>query len=377
MKRFEEKDAKPAAPPPAPVVVARVERRTVEVWGEWVASITGSVDAAIRPRVNGYLIAQIYQEGSPVKAGDLMFEIDPRPFEAALAQAKAQLARSQAEQAKSQLDVDRYTPLAAKRAVSQQELDDAIGNNNANLAQIKANEAEVEQAELNLAFTRIIAPIDGIAGMANAQIGDLVGPLTPVPLTTVSTVNPFTVYFFPTEREYLLQARSLEPLESIPLADRPAKFELILDDRSTFAERGRFSFIDRQVEVLTGTIRVGAQFDNPGNIIRPGQFGRIRVIQKDLPDAIVVPQRAVIDVQGSSQIAIVKADNTIELRSVELGPRSGSDWVIAKGLEGNETIVLEGIQRLRNGTKVAPQLAPPPSVQAPAASAGTASGSAR
>ncbi|HMN97165.1 MAG TPA: efflux RND transporter periplasmic adaptor subunit [Phycisphaerales bacterium] len=368
MRRLEHSQAKSPEPPAIPVEVATVGTRHVDVYGTWVATITGSVDAAIRPRVSGYLLSRNYEEGSFVRSGALLFEIDPRPFTAALDQARATLARSQAEQAKTQLDVDRYTPLVAKRAVSQQELDDAIGNNNANLAQIKANEAMVVDAELNLSFTRVIAPIDGIIGMANAQIGDLVGPASPVPLTTMSTLDPLTVYFFPTEREYLAIAEKVAATAPKPMEEREARYELILADGSTFGQRGTFYFVDRQVDSRTGSIRVGLRFPNPGNVIRPGQFGKVRAVKNSIEDAVVVPERAIADVQGSFQVAVVGHDSTVEMRNVTIGPQDGADRVILDGLKAGETIVVEGIQKVRSGTKVAPQAAKP---AAPAATPAT------
>jgi len=354
-------DAKPAEPPPLPVVVGTVGRRDVEVRSEWVATVDGSVNAAIRPRVSGYLISQNYAEGSLLKTGDLMFEIDPRPFVAALENAEAILARTKAEQVKTQLDVNRLTPLVAKKAVSQQELDDAVGANNANLAMIQANQADIAIAELNLGFTKVIAPIDGIAGKANAQLGDLVGPMSPEPLTSMSTVDPLTVYFFATEVEYLRSLKEIDHVSAESMESRPARFELILADGSTFEQRGKFYFADRQVDARTGSIRVGVRFPNPGNMLRPGQFARIRAVTTDLKDAVVVPQKAVIDVQGSFSVAVVKPDSTVEIRPVTLGPAAGSDWVITKGLEGGETIVVEGIQKVRSGGKVKPEPPPPPS----------------
>lgn len=378
-----EEEKKPAEPPPVPVVVGTVERRDVKVWGEWIGTVDGSVNAAIRPRVSGYLISQNYEEGSFLKANDLMFQIDPRPFVAALEHAKAALARTQAEQIKTQLDVDRLTPLVAKRAVSQQELDDAIGANEANLAMIEANKADIAIAELNLGFTKVIAPIDGIAGKANAQLGDLVGPASPEPLTSMSSVDPLTVYFFPTEREYYQAAEAISRAAATPLADRPDQFELVLSDGSIFDQRGRFYYADRQVDLRTGAIRVAVRFPNPGNLLRPGWFAKVKTVRKELPDAVVVPQRAVIDVQGSYQVAVVKPDQTVEMRNVTVGSVSGSEWVIAEGLQGGETIVVEGIQKVRAGVKVAPQTAAPtagsatPKPSASATGAATGARSAR
>jgi membrane fusion protein (multidrug efflux system) len=364
------KDA-PKEAPAVPVVVGTAQIRDVQIWGEWIGTADGSVNAQIRPRVSGYLLSQNYTEGSLVRTGDLLFTIDPRPFEAALDHAKAALARTQAEQVKTQLDVDRLTPLVVKRAVSQQELDDAIAANKANLAMIKANEADIVDAELNLSFTRIIAPIDGIAGLANGQIGNLASPSSPQPLTTISTVDPIQIYYFATEQQYLKFMTKLGPASALPMDQRPTDFEIQLVDGTLFPQRGRFYFADREVDARTGSIRIAVRAANPGNLLRPGQYARIRAVIEAIKDAVVVPQRAVQDVQGSYQVAVVKPDNTIEIREVIVGSQTGGDWVVSKGLQGGETVVVEGLQKVRPGTKVAPQAAPPPNSPAAAGASGS------
>lgn len=348
----------PPAPPPVEVVAAPVERREVERFGQWVGLVDGSVNAEIRARVNGHLMRQTYEEGAVVEPGQLLFEIDPRPFEAQLASARADLLKVRAEQAASATEVRRLGPLVEKRAVSEQEYDDAVAKNEANLARIAAGEAAVEIAELNLDFTKVRAPIGGVAGRATVQIGDLVDPLSAA-LTTISTLDPANVSFFVTEREYLAAADRLVLVRDVPLADRPENFEIALVDGSVFPRKARYFFTDRQVEAGTGSLRVALRVDNPGNLLRPGQFAVVRTVIRTIPDAIVVPQRAVREVQGSYEVAVVKADSTIEIRQVVPGIRDGSDWVIEKGLAGDERIVVEGLQRVRTGTKVSTKAASP------------------
>lgn len=323
------------------------------VKGEWVAIIDGSVNAEIRARVSGHLDAQRYLEGGLVKKGDLLFEIDPRPFQAALADRMARLAKARADQSKTATDVSRLTPLAAKRAVSQQELDDAVSANEANLALIQAAEADVQQAELNLEFTKVLSPIDGIAGKATAQLGELVGPASG-PLTVVSTVDPLRAYFYATEREYLASREQLSKVELVPFAERPERMELLLADGSEFPHKGRFLFMDREVAAGTGAIRFTVQFPNPGNALRPGQFARVRMVMTERKGAVVIPQRAVRDVQGSTEVVVISDDDTAEIRQVKTGERIGSDWVILEGLEPGELIVVEGVQKMRQGTAVKP-----------------------
>ncbi len=342
-----------AEPPPIEVVAIPAEARDVAVKGEWVAIVDGSVNAEIRARVSGHLDAQRYAEGSLVRKGDLLFEIDPRPFEATLADRVARLAKAKADQSKTATDVSRLTPLAAKRAVSQQELDDAVSANEANLALIQAAEADVDQARLSLEFTKVHSPIDGIAGKATAQLGELVGPASG-PLTVVSTVDPLRVYFHATEREYLAGREQLSKSELVPFEERPERMELLLADGTEFPHKGRFLYMDREVAAGTGSIRFAVQFPNPGNVLRPGQFARIRTVMLERKGATVIPQRAVRDVQGSSEVVVIADDDTAEIRQVKTGERIGSDWVIIEGLEPGELIVVEGVQKMRQGTRVKP-----------------------
>jgi len=413
-----------AAPRPLDVEVVRVEQKGVPVYSEWIGTTEGIVNADIKAEVTGYLLKQDYKEGSFVKKGQLLFELDPRPFQAAvdqangqvaqfqgqleqaisqvaqaeaqvaqansqLLQSQAQLAQAQANQVKTQLDVNKYAPLAEQKAVTQQDLDNAVQGNVVAKAQVEAAKAGVETAraqlraataqigtakaaintakgqvenakaaartaELNLGFTRLISPIDGIAGIAQAQVGNLIST-TSAPLTTVSTVDPIKFYFTLSEQQYLnftkrnlIEARRGASVVQIEL-------ELILSDGSTYPEKGSFFFADRQVDQKTGAIRMAGIFPNPGNVLRPGQFGRVRAVTATRSDALLVPQRAVSELQGSYQVAVVGADNKIEMRTVKVGERSGTQWIIEDGLKAGETVVVEGTQKIKPGAVVNPK----------------------
>ena len=406
------------------VEVVRVEQKDVPVYSEWIGTTEGIVNADIKAEVTGYLLKQDYKEGSFVKKGQLLFELDPRPFQAAvdqangqvaqfqgqleqaisqvaqaeaqvaqansqLLQSQAQLAQAQANQVKTQLDVNKYAPLAEQKAVTQQDLDNAVQGNVVARAQVEAAKAGVETAraqlraanaqigtakaaintakgqvenakaaartaELNLGFTRLISPIDGIAGIAQAQVGNLIST-TSAPLTTVSTVDPIKVYFTLSEQQYLnftkrnlIEARRGASVVQIEL-------ELILSDGSTYPEKGSFFFADRQVDQKTGAIRMAGIFPNPGNVLRPGQYGRVRAVTATKNEALLVPQRAVSELQGSYQVAVVGGDNKIEMRTVKVGERSGSLCVIEDGLKAGETVVVEGTQKIKPGAAVNPK----------------------
>ena len=413
-----------AAPRPLDVEVARVEQRDVPVYSEWIGTTDGMVNADIKAQVSGYLLRQDYKEGSFVRKGQLLFEIDSRPFQAVLDQAsgqvaqfqgqleqansqvtqaeaqvaqansqilqsQAQLAQAQANQIKTQLDVNKYAPLAEQKAVTQQDLDNAVQANVVAKAQVEAARAGVETAraqlraataqigtakaaiatakgqvenakaavrtaELNLGFTRITSPIDGIAGIAQAQVGNLINP-TSSPLTTVSTVDPIKVYFTLNEREYLKYKKSnlIEGQPGVSVAQ--LELELILADGTTYPNKGSFFFADRQVDPKTGAIRMAGIFPNRGNILRPGQYGRVRAVTSTKEEALLVPQRAVTELQGSYQVAVVGADHKIEIRTVKVSDRVGSMWVIEDGLKQGETVVAEGTQKVRPGTVVNPK----------------------
>jgi len=354
--------------PPPTVEVAQVEQRDVPIYGEWIGTLDGYTNADVRAQVTGYLLRQGYQEGAFVKRGQLLFEIDPRPFQAALdqaegqlAQATANLANAEAVQGRTQLDVERYTPLAKEQAASQQDLDNAVQNNLAAKAtvatakaQIKTSEAAVETARINLDFTRLVAPIDGIAGQAQLQVGALVSPSSGT-VTSVSTVDPIKVFFTVSETEYLDWNKRFPTELSREAAGKSLHLQLILADGSTYAREGTFYFADRQVNVGTGAIRIAGLFPNPGNILRPGGYGRVRTAVRVQKDALVVPQRAVTEMQGSYQVAVVDSENKVSIRAVTPGDRVGSDWIITDGLKPGERVVAEGAEKLRPGAQVNPK----------------------
>ena len=353
---------------PPDVAVVQVEQKDVPIYGEWIGTLDGFTNADVRAQVTGYLLQQGYQEGGFVKKGQLLFQIDPRPFQAALdqaegqlAQAKASLANAQAVQGRTQLDVDRYTPLAKEEAASQQDLDNAVQNNLAAKATvataeaaIKTDEAAVETARINLDFTRLVAPIDGIAGQAQLQVGALVSPSSGV-VTSVSTVDPIKVYFTVSESEYLDWNKRFPTQTSREAADKSLRLQLILADGSTYPTDGTFYFADRQVNVGTGAIRIAGLFPNPGNILRPGGYGRIRTAVRVQKNAVLVPQRAVTELQGGYQVAVVDGENKVSIRTVKVGERIGSQWIIADGLKPGERVVAEGVQKVRPGTQVNPK----------------------
>ncbi|MFZ4535488.1 efflux RND transporter periplasmic adaptor subunit [Propionivibrio sp.] len=344
---------KSTPPPPLPQVVdvITVTQKDVPIYREWVGSLDGDVNATIRPQVTGYLIKQNYREGDAVKKGQTLFEIDPRTFQATVDQAKAARSQQQANYATAAANLARVKPLAEKNALSRKDLDDATGSELQARALLDQAIAALDTAKLNLGFTRIVSPIDGIAGLAKAQIGDLLSPGSPTELTTVSTVNPIKVYINISEREYLKfleTAGTRGKPENIPLA-------LILLDGSTYPKTGKFSLFNRQVDPTTGTFKVGALFPNPDSRLRPGQFAKIRATFAVHKDALLVPQRAVTDIQGKYLIAVVGEGNKVEIRPVKPGERIGSDWIISEGLKHGETIVVEGTQKVRPGAIVNPK----------------------
>lgn len=404
-----------AAPQPLEVEVIPVEQTNVPIYKEWIGTTDGMVNAEIKAQVTGYLLRQDFKEGSFVKKGQLLFEIDPRPFQAAvdqangqvaqfqgqleqatsqvaqaeaqlsqansqLSQAQAQVAQAEANQVKTQLDVDKYRPLAEQKAVTQQEYDNATQANVVSKAQVEAAKAGVEAARaqlanakaqvgtakagistakgqlenakaivntavLNLGFTRITAPIDGIVGIATAQVGNLVNT-TSGPLTTVSTVDPIKVYFTLSEQEYLNYSRQSGQLDQL---------DLILADGTTYPEKGKFYFADREVDPKTGAIRMAGVFPNAGNLLRPGQYGRVRAITSVKEAALLIPQRAVTELQGIYQVAVVEPNNQINIRAVKLGEKSGAMWIVEDGLKPGESIVTEGTLKVRPGMTVSPK----------------------
>lgn len=354
---------KPAeAPPPPDVKVITVTSRDVPIYKEWIGSISGFVNAQIHAQVTGYLLSQDYTEGSEVKKGDMLFEIDPRPFQAALDQAMGKLAQDQAQQSRTKWDVERYAPLAKQNAISQQEYIDAVQSDLAAQAQVKADEAAVEAANLNLGFTKIASPIDGLADIARAQIGDLVGPRGPL-LTAVSTINPVKVYFPVSEQDYLAYRRQHTNATERANHEHELELRLILADNSVYPLPGRFYFAGREVDPTTGTLQMVALFPNPDLLLRPGQYGRVRAETEIRKGAVLVPQRAVTELQSSFQVTTIGAQNKAHIQPVSVGERIGGDWIIEKGLEPGDRVVVEGGQKARDGMEVAPSpyLAPPKS----------------
>jgi RND family efflux transporter MFP subunit len=343
-----------SAPPPPPVVeVAPVLKRTVPVIGEWVGTLEGYVNAQIQPQVSGYLIRQDYHEGSFVRKGQLLFEIDPRPFQAALDQAKGQLAQAEAQVANADLNVKRDIPEAEAHAIPQSQLDSDTQSLRGAKAAVEAAQAAVEQALLNLGYTRVVSLVDGIAGINTLQVGNLVGPSAV--LTSVSQVNPIKVYFPISEQEYLRIADGGAP-GSVPWLTHASRIalQLTLSDGSTYSYPGKIIFADRQVNAQTGTIQIVGEFPNPKNLLRPGQYARVQAMTGTITGALLVPQAAVSQAQGSYQVTVVGADNRAQLRTVKVGPTEGSLWVINTGLNPGEHVVAVGAERVKDGDLVNP-----------------------
>ena len=344
-----------AAPPPPPEVqVVAVEQKDVPIYGEWVAVLDGNINADVRPQVTGYLLKQNYREGMLVRKGDVLFEIDPRPFQAALEQAQGQQAQAEAQLSKTTLDVQRDTPLAKQSAIPQAQLDNDIQAHAAAVAVLKANKAQVEQARLNTEFTKVRSLVSGIAGLAKGQIGDLVSPTTV--LTTVSEVQPIKAYFSVSEQEYLPFASKISEIVTGKRAVGTRKtLELILADGSVYPSKGAILVADRQVDLKTGTIRFAAAFDNPKGVLRPGQFARVRLPTAVAKDALLVPQRSVIETQGTYQLAVVTPDKKATIRPVKVGQRVGNMWIIEQGVQPSEQVIVEGFQKVKEGGPVNPR----------------------
>jgi membrane fusion protein (multidrug efflux system) len=346
----------PVAPPPPEVRVAAVVQRDVPIRSEWIGTTQGNINAQIRARVRGYLLARDYTEGRLVKERDVLFTIDRRPYETALAQARAELERAGAVLAKAERDVTRYRPLAAVGAVSQRELDTSVQAAKAGSATVDAARAGVQQAELDLDWTTVRSPITGVAGISEAQIGNLIEPNTL--LTTVSQLDPVKVQFPVSEREYLRFAQGIAvAVQGGVRTGSAAELELVLADGSVYPQRGAFMLPNREVDPKTGAILVQGVFANPDGVLRPGLYARVRAITETKTGALLVPQRAVRELQGAHQVAVVGADDTIDLRPVEVGARVDSLWVIERGLRPGERVVVEGLQKVRQGIKVAVQAA--------------------
>ena len=334
-----------------------VATEDVPVYQEWIGALDGFVNAQIRAQVSGYLMAQNYKEGALVKKGEALFQIDARTFEATLNQAQAQLDMASAQLGKTELDVKRFTPLAKDNAISQEELDDAMQANLAAKASVEAAKAAVQQAKLNVEFASVTSPIEGIAGLARAQIGDLVGPGSGN-LTIVSTLDPIKVYFTVNEQYYLNHlARYLDEKRA---SNGDLQLELVLANGSVYPRKGTFYFLDRQVEPGTGAIQVAALFPNPGNVLRPGQYARVRARTEVRQGVVLVPQRAVTELQGSFQVDVVDSANKVSIRPVRVGEQMGKSWIIEEGLKSGERVIVEGLQKARPDMVVNPRVAAAP-----------------
>jgi RND family efflux transporter MFP subunit len=385
-----------AAAPPPDVETAEVQQKDVPIYGEWIGTLDGLVNADIKAEVSGYLLEQAYKEGTFVKKGQLLFQIDPRPFQAIVDQTEGQLAQAQgqleqaraqqlqaeaqvsvaeANQRRTQLDVNRYTPLAQQQAITQQDLDNATENNLAAKAQVQSATAQVatakaqitaanaavqsakaavETAQINLGFTHLTSPIDGIPGIAELQVGALVSPASPR-ITTVSTLDPIKVYFTVSEQEYLDFHRRYSTPDTLDTARKNLRFELILADGTIYSQPGAFDFADREVDVKTGAIRVAGLFPNPGNNLRPGQYARVRFSIRTVDNALLVPQRSINELQGSYQVAVVDPNNKVNIRLVTVGDKIGNQWIVSSGLKPGERVVAEGVQKVRQGIQVNPK----------------------
>jgi len=354
------KEAPPPPPPPS-VQVEPVVQKDVSVYQEWIGTLEGYVNAEIRPQIEGYLLRQVYREGSVVKEGEPLFEIDPREFQAAYDQANGSVTQYQATVANAKTTVDRYTPLAAQKAISQQELDDAVTRQRTAQANLESALAARERAKLSLGWTKVVSPITGIAGVSKSQVGDLVNRQTV--MTTVSQVDPIKVYFNPSEQEYLAWVARYGAVEKTLREAEPGKdlekgkLELILSDGTVFPHHGKPFLVGREVDAKTGTIQIAGAFPNPGNLLRPGQYGKIRVAVDVRKGAIVIPQRAVSELQGSYQVAVVDSANKVTIKVVKLGPPEGSQYIVDEGLKPGDRIIVEGIQRVKSGMTVVPTTA--------------------
>ena len=340
---------------PLQVEVATVEQRDVTLYGDWVATLDGYVNAQIQPQVSGYMIKQDYREGSVVQNSQVLFEIDPRPFQATLDQAEGQLAQAKAQLELAIINVKRDTPLAQAHAIARSQLDNEVQQQAAQGAAVRTAEANVEQASLNLGFTKVRSLVTGIAGRAMTQVGNLVSQSTA--LTTISQVNPIKVYFSISEQEYLGLSGRVKAGGKADLlgSGKAIPLELTLGNGSTYPYKGQIVFVDRQVNSQTGTIQIAGSFPNPENLLRPGQFGRIKAETDVRHDALLIPQRAVNELQGSYQVAVVGSGNIVQIRSVALGPQLGSNLIITSGINPNERVVTEGVSRLKDGMRVSPQ----------------------
>jgi len=339
------KAEKPAPPPPG-VTVTPVVQKDVPLYQEWVGTMVGNTDADIRPKVEGFLLTRLYTEGSYVQKGQAMFQLDPRQAQAAVEQAQGKLERDRAVLTQAQIDVRRYTPLVAQKAVSQAELDKALSSEKAATAEVEGDQAALENAKLNRGWASVTSPISGIAGVAKVGIGDLMTPTTV--MTTVSSVDPIYVDVNIAEQDYLRFRRE----KTGETGGR--SLELILGDGTVFPRRGHALFVNREVDSRTGTIQVRGEFPNPGNVLRPGQYARIRAVTEMRKGALLIPQQSVSELQGVYQVGVVGADNKASMKIIKLGPQAGDMWLVESGLQAGDNVVVDGLQRIKSGMTVAP-----------------------
>jgi membrane fusion protein (multidrug efflux system) len=339
------KEEKPPPPPPG-VTVAPVVQKDVEIRQDWVGTMLGNIDADIRPKVDGFLLSRLYAEGSYINKGQPMYQLDKRQAQAAVEQAQGKLERARATLAQAEIDVRRYTPLVAQKAVSQAELDKAVSMQRAGSAEVDADQAVLDNAKLNLGWTTVTSPISGIAGVSKVGIGDLMTPSTV--MTTISNVDPIYVDFSVAEQDYMRFSRD-KPGQGVRRS-----LQLILGDSTVFPQRGRALLVNREVDARTGTIQVRAEFPNPGNVLRPGQYARIRAVTDLRKGALLIPQQAVSELQGVYQVGVVGSDNKVTIKTVKLGPQSGDMWVAESGLQLGENVIVDGLQRVKTGMTVAP-----------------------
>jgi len=338
------KEEKPAPPPPG-VTVAPVVQKDVEIHQEWVGTMVGNIDAEIRPKVEGFLLTRLYPEGSYINKGQAMFQLDQRQAQAAVEQAQGKLERTRAALAQAEIDVNRYTPLVAQKAVSQAELDKALSMKRAATAEMNADQAMIDNAKLDLGWTTVTSPIAGIAGISKVGVGDLMTPSTV--MTTISNVDPIYVDFNIAEQDYMRFTRDKEGQAA------RRSLQMILGDSTPYAHTGHLLLVNRQVDVSTGTIQVRAEFPNPGNTLRPGQYARIRTVTDTRRGALLIPQQAVSELQGIYQVGVVGPDNKATIKTVTLGPQSGDMWVVESGLQLGDRVIVDGLQRVKTGVTVA------------------------
>ena len=350
-----EKKEEAAKPAPPEVLVTEVIQQDVPIYGQWVATLNGPVNADITPKVQGYLLSQNYQNGSFVKKGQLLFQIDPRPFQASLDQARAEVARAQATLDKYTADVQRDTPLAAQNAIPLKQLDTDQANQAAAKAQLVANQASQQNAELNLGWTKVYSPVDGIAGVASSQVGDLVGTTTK--MATISEIDPIWAYFNISESDYLANAEKISRVLRSGAISSNIPVEFIQANNEPYPLKGSVIFVNRQITAGTGTIQLAAAFPNKDALLRPGGFGQVRLRTSNTPNALLIPQPAVIEVQTDYQVVVVNPEGRAVFRPVKVGERVGTNWIITEGLKPGEKVVVEGFQKVQQAAAANPEFA--------------------